>query len=262
MTLIRLVALFACVFTSHLALAADTNNMSPAAAHAIYDPSEWTLVRSTSAHFGKTLTNAEVMLLKSVQATGSSGSGEPLYTVNLVVAAAGKVIYSFAPLVVPPRDDRRYDPVFYMDDGLEVRDVTNDDVPEIVFRSGFLGVSDRGIYTHILQVTKAVPIRFRDIAAKSFLDSWWHGVRLLDLNGRTVAIVAEPVDPPLAPGDFVSHGQPRFHRYVVYAWDQRRERFIQQQRIAATRQLHQSAQEGLETDWAYIAATVKKHHPR
>lgn len=252
-----IVGCLAGLLCANVTLAVNANR-SPKAQD-VYDPSQWTVVKSATANFGEALPKARVLLLKSVEATGRSGIGEPLNAVNLVVASAGKVAYSFSPLVVPPQDHLRTDPVFQVDDVLDLRDLTGDRIPEIVFHAGFLGASDEDIEVHVLQFAKHSPVPFRDIRADTFVDSWWTGVRFLDLDGSGFAVVAEPVDPPVAPGDFVAHGQPRFHRYLVYRWNRKNGRFELRQTIPETRHLHESAWAGLQSDWSYIVATMRKH---
>jgi len=254
----RVVGPIASLFGFSLALAADSNGKPPPQVQDIYKPSDWTVVKSVSANFGKTLPRAQVMLLKSVQATGSSGVGSSLYAVNVIVAAAGKIVYTFFPPGVPTYDDHQTDPVFQVDDVLDLRDLTGDRVAEIVFHSGFLGASDQRVDVHVLQFMKDGPMRFRDIRADGFTESWWTGVRFLDCDGQAFAAVAQPVDPPVSPGDFVSHGQPRFHKYLVYGWRRKTGRFEVLQTIPHTKYLHADAEAGFDADWSYIVSAVSK----
>jgi hypothetical protein len=168
--------------------------------------------------------------------------------------------------VVPQFDPRRTEPVFYMDDigvhagcPLELRDVTGDQVPEIIFHAGIMGASDYGTQIHVLQYTDGPTPRFRDIRADNFTESWWTGVRFLDLGAPAFVVVSEPVYPPVAPGDFVSHGQPKFHKYLVYGWSRTAERFELVQTIPETTQLHESADAGFQADWNEIVSAVRKH---
>ena len=124
----------------------------------------------------------------------------PDYSVNLIVVENGHLLYSFAPLAVQRFDPGRTDPISYMDDfgvdagcPLELRDVTGDEVPEIIFHSGWMAASDHETDIHVLQYTDT-PTKFRDIRAERFSESRWSKFLWLDLAGRTVAIVAEPME--------------------------------------------------------------------
>ena len=232
----------------------------------LFDVHQWTGVQSTFVKFSKGHPSARVQLLKSITPTGTDGTGgRLLYSVNLIVVENGRLLYSFAPLTVPQFDTHRIDPIFYMDEigvyagcPLELRDVTGDHVPEIIFHAGWMAVSDHATDIHVLQYNDGPTLGFRDIRADRFAESWWTGVRFLDLDGRALAVVAEPVDPPVPPGDFVSHGQPRFHKYLVYGWSRKTGRFELLQTIAETRHMHDSAEAAFQADWAYIVSAVRE----
>jgi hypothetical protein len=272
-----LAIIFACLLCTSVVAASETpgpdaetggplsHSFDPLAP--LFDVHQWTAVQSTFVSFGTQHRGTRVQVLKSITPTGTDGTGRLLYSVNLIVAEKGLLLYSFAPLAVPQFDAQRTDPVYYMDDigvdagcPLELRDVTGDQVPEIIFHAGYMGASDHATEIHVLQYTDGPTdrIRFRDIRADRFVDSWWTGVRFLNLDGRAFAVIAEPVDPPVAPGDFVSYGQPKFHKYLVYGWSRKTERFELLQTISHTRHLHDGAEAGFQADWSYIVATLKK----
>jgi hypothetical protein len=252
-------ALIAWILSVHTALGAELKSSSRYRQE-LYDAKQWTVTKSVSAHFGTTLPKATVLLLRSVPVTGRDGVDRPLHSANLVVIANREIVYAFAPLTVGAPDSTS--PIFDIDDlnpqhaFLELEDVTGDGLPEIIFHSGWRAASDWENVVHVLQFVGSGPTRFRDIRREDFTDSWWHGVRFLKQDTRALAVVAEPVDPPVAPDDFVAHGQPRFHRYSVYRWDQKNQRFELQQRIPESRTLHDSAGEGLDGDWRHISAAV------
>ena len=264
---------FACLLYADLAAAGETpvpETGQGARALGFFDPvaplldaHQWTVVRAANVQFGKDHPDVWVQLLKSLTPTGQDGVGRPLYSVNLVVAEAGRLLYSFAPRAVPPLDTRRMDPVFYMDDRgveagcpLELRDVTGDKVPEIIFHSGWAPADNSDTDTHILQYTRNGPTRFRDIRVNDFTESNWTSFRWLDLDGHTVAIVAEPAEPSTVPGAG-SQSSPRFHEYRVYRWDQMKGSFVLSKTIPSTRKLHDEDEDPLRTDWAYIVAKLR-----
>jgi len=156
------------------------------------------------------------------------------------------------------------DEVFYMDDRgvktgcpLELRDVTGDQVPEIIFHSGWAPADNSITQIHVLHYVANGSTNFRDIRANDFAESWWTRFRWLDVDGHTVAIVAEPVEPSAAPG-VASHSSPKFHVYRVYRWDPTSERFMLSETVASTGKLHKSDEDPLQTDWAYIVAKLNK----
>lgn len=155
---------------------------------------------------------------------------------------------------------RRTDNIFYMDDQgavagppLELRDVTGDHIPEIIFHSGFTAADDSITDIHVIQYSNA---GFRDIRADRFSESMWQKFRWLDLDGQTVGIVAEhmkPSDDPYANCEQC----PKFHRYDVYRWDQTQGKFSLSETIPSTGKLH-SGENPFETDWAYIMAKLHR----
>jgi hypothetical protein len=250
-----LCALFVgCLLSPHAVLAGLVEKTLSDEPEGLYDSNQWAVVKSATASFGKTLPNASVVLLKSVEATGSSGSGESLYSVNLVVSAQGRILYTFAPLTVPAFDARRLQPVFYMDDLLDLRDVTGDHIPEIIFHAGFRAATDWESEVHVIQYDKA-GATFRDIRADGFVESSWWRFRWLGVKGGTLAVVAEPLEPSDQPG------RPRLHRYLVYGWQAAAGRFALAEIIPSTQQLHRNDQDPFDKDWSYILGKVKKHHP-
>jgi hypothetical protein len=248
--------------TAQTDTSASSSGMDPLAP--VFDVQQWTIVQAAFSRFGKDGPDARVQLLKSIAPAGNDGVGRPLYAVNLIVTQNGRLLYSFAPLTMPPLDQRQTVPGFYMDDRgieagcpLELRDVTGDQVPEIIFHSGSAGASDSQTDIHVLQYTHDAQMEFRDVRADHFFESWWWKFRWLDLNGRTVAIVAEPVERSEDP-ELTCHACPKFHKYRVYRWHQAKSSFVLSETIPSTGKLHRDDEDPLKTDWAYIVAKLKK----
>lgn len=222
----RLLLCIVWLLCTRAALAAESPGTS-VEPHGIYDPSQWTVVKSATGNFGKSLPNAQLLLLRSIPVTGNDGIGRPL------------------------------DDLGGADVMLDLRDVTGDHVPEIIFHSGWRAAAARQNVVHVLQYTKDGPTRFRDIRSDSFFDSNWYGLGWLDLDGRTFAVIAEPFDPPVPPDEIVCQECPRFYRYLVYRWSQSDARFELRQTIPSTGKLHDEGP--FWTNWSYIVAAVKKH---
>ena len=237
----------------------------------IFDSGEWMVVQAVPAQFDNGGIHASVQLLKTIRPTGEDGVGGPLYSVNLLITANGRLLYSFAPLAIPERDVHRVEPVYYLDRRgvergcpLEVRDVTGDGTPEILFCSGYGGASDWVTEIHVLKYVRSDPSRFQDVRGTRFTESWWQRFRWLDRGGASLAIVAEPIerssDAPVA-----CHACPKLHRYAVYRWDEARGGFVLGQTIPSTGTLHRAGEDPFRTDWRYITSKlqgrIKKGRP-
>lgn len=224
----------------------------------LLDPSQWTVVQSAGHQFAKDQPFMQVQLLKSLAATGNDGIGRLMYSVNLVVGVDGRLLYSSAPMAVPRLDRSRSDAVYYMDDRglaagcpLELRDVTGDRVPEIIYRSGWAGASSSSTEIHVLQYSAAIPARFRDIRSNRFVESNWQHFRWLGVGNQTVAIVAVPIERTADP-TLNCHSCPKFHEYPIYRWDNASSSFVVIETVPRTGGLHTDGEDPLQTDWEYI----------
>lgn len=245
--------------------AGDVNSAPSPVAVDVIDPSQWTTIKSVTANFGKQLPHATVLLLKSVAATGSQGGMpiddplEPLQSANVIVIAGARVLYSYAPLAVPALDYDRKDSIFYWSDQLDLRDVTGDRVPEIVFESRIQqGVSSVSMNVHVVQFrpAKAGLGTFRDVRQPGFQESEWSAFRWFEFEGQTLAMVADSEDAPLPPGtdeetqiDMHCHSCPRVHRYLVYRWDAKHEAFTLRRTIPPGPTLHNFGDDPWEDDY-------------
>ncbi len=173
----------------------------------LYDRNVWTLIKSVEGNYGGDA--VKILLLKSVQETGESGTGDPLYDVGLLIIKNNKVVYNYISQGVKPS---KYPGVnttkFYMDDALDMRDVTNDGMSEIIFHSGFMGASDWTTLEHILQYHS--DNSFSDIMAEEFYGSLNHGIAWVD----NVPVVIKSI------GDGACHTCPRPFQYNIYTWSQ------------------------------------------
>ena len=186
-----------------------------------------------------------MLLLKSVQTTGESGMGDPLYDVGLLIIEGNRIVYNYVLQVKRRNVDLDTDPTkFYMDDLLDIRDVTNDGVPEVVFHSGFMGVTDWVTLEHILQYrphTKS----FSDIMTKDFYDSMNHGMAWID----KAPVVIESI------GRGACHMCPRRFRYNILRWNQ--STFALFQTIKG-RKSYEGASDALQNDLGFIRAALKR----
>jgi hypothetical protein len=83
-----------------------------------YDHRGWNILGHATAAFGPGAL-FDVRLLKSLDQTGGSGAGDPMYDVALLMEDGDKVVY---------RRPRAVDAGFYMDNELEIKDVTEEGI--------------------------------------------------------------------------------------------------------------------------------------
>jgi len=215
-----------------------------------YDKSAWDIANQTAAALPCCSQPATILLLKSRHATGGSGAEEPLSSVDLLILEGQRVRYSFT---MASALDKSSSP-FFMDDVLEVRDVTGDGVSEVVFHSGTRGASDSHVPVHIIHYDKTKST-FRDIAIEPFYNSGRHAVRWLGAGHRIFAIIADENNKPSTPLDERCHYCPVPFLYTVYVWNSRDHVFVINRRIDG-KATYTTAHYALDVDWPLIQATV------
>jgi hypothetical protein len=183
----------------------------------------WKLIRQVTATFDTHAGPASILLLESPEVTGEGGALQPLNDVDLLVIQAKKVVYDYVKSGVMPPDynGTRY----YMDDGLEIRDVTGDSVPEILFHSGTEGASDHLVREHVLKYDRA-RASFTDVAPPPFYHSGTHGLMWLEVRGRGTAVIADRNWPRKTPADERCHYCESPFRYAAWRWDDGRRAFV------------------------------------
>jgi len=187
------------------------------------DARRWTVVKRTPATFGDDVGTVTVVLLKSSKPTSTGGAEQPLSDVNLRILRGNKVIYDYVKVGVKPPDYN--DTQFYMDDYLDIRDVTGDGIPEVLFHSGYEGTSDSVTIEHILRYDKP-KASFSDIAPKAFAKSGTHGLRWLMLGGEPLVVIADRNWPASTRVEDRCHYCPGRFRYAVYHWNGERDAFV------------------------------------
>jgi len=241
-----IVVLMGCFCCPHVGVAADSGTT-------LYEARRWIVMKSAAANFGQALPNAKVELLKTVEQASPEGSGEPLYRVNVVVSQENRTIYEFTSLVFPSGQDGRHEPSYFMDDVLQLRDVTGDHIPEIIFHAGDRSASDFISDVHVLQYRPAVG-KFVDIRGPGFSESKWDRFQWLDFHGRALAIVADPIEPDAA------HVSGKLHQYVVFGWNPKHQAFRVLFTIPSTHRVHVSGANPLALEEEYIVEKLEEHH--
>jgi len=173
--------------------------------------------------------------------------------VQLLILQGGKVIYDYVKAGVTPPE--KYGTRSYMDDYLEIRDVTHDGVPEVLFHSGAEGASDWITTEHILvyETTKA---SFTDVASEPFYNSGTHGLRWFALHGRAMVVIADRNwDATTIPLEDRCHYCPSPFQYDVYQWSRRKSSFVLQRHLYG-KQSYSDASQALDGDWAFIQSKM------
>jgi hypothetical protein len=202
-----------------------------------YDRNQWKLIKRTTVSFVADSVPSQVLLLTSQHPTGSSGLSEPMNDVRLLIFHAGRVFY-----------DRTMQ--FFRDEYLEIRDVTDQGSPEVLFHSGSRGASDSSTQEHILRYDKRND-SVTDIAPREFVNSGEHGLRWLSLEGRAFMVIAERNWPRKASPEDRCHYCPGQFQYKIFRWNQDRSTFEVYRRMKGEKSYNE-ATEALDGDWPLI----------
>ena len=220
-----------------------------------YNAADWAVVKSRSATFLQPLGDVAVVLLKTKRPTQTRTTEVPTHGVNLfVLKENGDLVYKFASLF-PLYDDTGGNS--YVDNVLDLRDVTGDGTPEIIFHSCSWGVSDFTEFVHVLQYHPGEKGQFRDISVDAFAEMRWQRLRWITFEGSTLALIADPIE-STEPG-MGCRACPKFHQYLVYRWNNAEERFVRVTTIPHTDELHQEDADYIAQDLPHILEALKGH---
>jgi hypothetical protein len=209
-----------------------------------FDAKKWTLRRSIDVRLRGG--PARALLLRAVSSTGTSGMGDPMFAVSLLVVAGDRVIQQYDPL---PTNRS-----FHVNDELAAMDVTGDGVDEILFDSGFQGVSDWEYTRHVLYEIEATGALW-DVAPQEFASGRRQTFRWLDAAGRKLALVAEPLDPPGPDDPHGCHSCSKFYQYLVFAWRKDRSAMVLIQAMQSEREF-EDGDDPLQRDIQFIVAAL------
>jgi len=215
-----------------------------------FDLSEWDAVATVTADFGPTFPRASVRLLTSKEVVSreeySDGRGiAENRMANVVVERDGQLIYQYCWLATAYHHGRPIEE-FFKDSMLELRDVTNDGIPEILFHTVSHGASWPAV-SHVLHYDprRATDEAFRDV----FLPEWEphdpDNVKFawLEIGGRTLGVLAVPED--TTPSQWG-------HRYEWFEWNQGRQAFERRGSIRSTGQTHEADADPFAVDAGYL----------
>lgn len=210
-----------------------------------YDGRKWTLVKQVKLTLEPGATPSDVVLLKSLEPTDTGGVGQPLHDVDLLVLRKSTVVYDSMKQGVGPPDTR-----FYMDDNLEIRNVTNDTAPDVLFHSGYEGASDSAVFERVIRYDNSRD-SFTDISPASFYNSGTHGLRWFSLKGQTVAVIADRNWSPRIPLEDRCHYCPSPFQYEAFRWSSEKGSFTAFRHLSG-RKPYSEAGEALSGDWALL----------
>lgn len=224
---------------------------------ALYDKNKWKLVKQAEFDFDSNTTPEQILLLQSAQSTDKDGVGESAYDVQLLVIKNNQVIYDYTKEGVKPSKIQGVNPTkFFVDDYLDVRNVTFDKIPEIIFHSGFSGASDYTTLEHILQYNK-LKNSFTDIAREEFFNSGTHELRWLISGQHVLVLIASPYRDSSIPDSKPCHYCSSPFRYDVYQWNSSQNSFTLYRSMNSTKS-YEGVNDALQSDWAKIQAEFLK----
>jgi hypothetical protein len=207
---------------------------------------DWRVVKRTQTKIHRAEQPFEIVLLKSLLPTVESGAGVPMYDVELLIIQGPEIRYDYVENGSEPGR-------FYMDDLLEVRDVTGDGAPEIRFHSSVQGASGFVEPEHIISYDYISYKKglFTDISPEIFHNSTQHGLRWLVLRDKTLAIVAVKQWSDTVPEELRCHSCASWYAYTAFQWNPQLKQFVERGTFNGTK-AHFDRLSALDSDWNLI----------
>jgi hypothetical protein len=215
------------------ALGADQARTGPSQ----YDQNRWRLIKQAAVSFVVDSVPSQVLLLKSRKPTGSGGLGQPMNDVELLILRPGGILYE-------------HKAQFFMDEYVEIRDVTGDGNPEVLFHSGSEGASDSSTLEHILHYDKRTD-SVTDVASPEFYKSGTHGLRWLTLEGQAFLVIANRNWTTTTPLEDRCHYCPSPFKHEIFRWNNEKRTFTVYHRLEGEKS-YAEASEALDGDWEFI----------
>jgi len=216
----------------------------------LFDQGRWKSVKEVKAALPCCGATATILLLVSQKTTGYGGAGQPMRDVDLIILVGGKTAYRFTNANPPEKNGSRY----FLDDSLDIRDVTGDGVPEVLFHSGTQGASGFHEIEHILRYDQSRET-YLDITTEPLHNASRHAVRWLTARKQEFAIVADENFKPSTPLTGRCHYCPSPFRYDVYVWSNQRNTFVVFRRVCG-KASYTTPVEALTGDWPLIQAAI------
>jgi hypothetical protein len=155
--------------------------------------------------------------------------------VRLLIFHAGRILYD-------------HTMQFFMDEYLEIRDVTGEGSPQVLFHSGSQGASDSSTLEHILRYDKRND-SVADVPPEEFFNSGTHGLRWLTVEGRAFLVIATRSS--TATLEELCHYCSSRFQYDIFRWNNEKSAFTAYRRLQGEKSYGQ-ATEALSGDWEFI----------
>lgn len=209
--------------------------------NSLYDANHWELIKyqkidhimrpgTTPADvvlFPEKTGSIGLYLLRSKLQTSATGAEAPLYDLNFIVARGDKILYQFTTKVPIKHTNTSYTKewsIFYDNENIEVKDVTNDwprvSSDEIIFTAaGPAGASTYKSHIYILQYQPETD-SFKDIAIDDFENTEVSGLTWFSHDSKNMALVADV-------GEYRGcHFCESLYEYKIYQWDSAKSSFV------------------------------------
>lgn len=188
-------------------------------------------------------------LLESIKPTGSTGLGDSMFDVRVLIEKDAKTVYDYLPgasmndlLENGNINANKY----YIDNTFELSDLTSDHKSELIFHSGYVGATDDVVLTHIL-VYDATSKTFIESKNPAFFNSFNH--EMTTLRDRTIVVV-EP-----EPKTNACRTCAQKFVYTLYKW--KNDSFLPTQKFISSKSF-EGAREALENDVDQNAGGILK----
>jgi hypothetical protein len=214
----------------------------------LIDLATWRICSAVAISLGSDLPRATAVLLRSAKPQDTSGTGNPLFGVDLLIAADGRTIYRFAGVTGTPK--------FYIDDALEIHDLSGRGDQAVLFHSGDVGASDWWTATHILFLSRSEGNVF-EVAPESFGESWRQKMQWTTFRGIPLVVVAKPVSPASTVDGHFCHSCAKYYQYLVYRWSTQRLSFVIQQVVQSEHDVGADT-DALSIDMPFIEKAIAK----
>jgi uncharacterized protein YecT (DUF1311 family) len=214
----------------------------PSAIAGLIDQNHWNMCAMINLERGHGDPHATAVLLKSKAPIGKDGFGQPFYGVDLLLTTGARVMYRYTKSGLFPQH--------FVDDLLEVRDLSGRGDRSIVFHAGIVNAGDFAITEHVVY---APPGSFlaKDVASETFWDSPRRQHLWTVFGSHSLVLVAEPIEPVVVDDPHMCQSCPKYYQYLAYQWEPERRSFRLIKLFPSRRDFYLGA-DPLQADWPLI----------
>jgi hypothetical protein len=220
----------------------------------LYEADEWELLDVLPANMGRRLRGIRVLALRS-RPDPTKEEYDQRYRLDVLVVQGNDVLYRFSrDKLNPPAGVGEAEALLvergFLDARMELKDVTNDGVPEVLFISGvYTGLNEVTLY-HVIHCNGATR-RCWDARHSGFITCRRQEFRWLEWRQRVVAVHARPVCDETC--DFRYCAAP--FEFVAYGWDAAKERFVVAKSLKTTERL---TEDGIDANRRYVDQLLRE----